>query len=187
MRDGSLSRSGRAPTSTRRTLPISGRPLTRTGRSLTSTRQTLSMSSRAPTSTMPALSMTGRASTPSGRSLTSTRGTLSISVCSPTLTGLQLPIPGPELKALRRPVRLRARELESVVDYLHMRTILLNTVVVLFAVSPLFALDWLRSRSRWIAQYHDELSLVRGYSRCWLYISGCCQCSGVSGGVRSKV
>jgi len=56
-------------------------------------------------------------------------------------------------------VRLRARELESGVDYLHMRTILLNTVVVLFAVSPLFALDWLRSRSRWIAQYHDELSL----------------------------
>ena len=39
-----------------------------------------------------------------------------------------------------------------------MKTILLNTVVVLFVVSPLFALEWLRSRSRWVGQYHDELS-----------------------------
>jgi hypothetical protein len=39
-----------------------------------------------------------------------------------------------------------------------MKTILLNTVVVLFVVSPLFAIEWLRSRSRWVGQYHDELS-----------------------------
>lgn len=41
-----------------------------------------------------------------------------------------------------------------------MKIILLNTAIVLFVASPLLVIEWLRSRSRWIGKYHDELSLV---------------------------
>jgi hypothetical protein len=41
-----------------------------------------------------------------------------------------------------------------------MRTILLNAVVVVFIASPLFVIECLRSRSRWVGHYHDELSFV---------------------------